>query len=152
MCVCLFTYLVNCATTYEISYSAVYCVACFLCRVNICLLIRIYPPPSPLCSMFWEADLHSWTPLAGISASHFRVFYLSFFLFLPIRDEKMKDLRAKGRKWGWIFIPPASSLWACHAWLRPSAEGHHSAGLFLPHNYSLWVCNNFLGPVDLEWK
>ena len=95
MCVCLFTYLVNCATTYEISYSAVNCVACFLCCVNICLLIRIYPPPSPLCSMFWEADLHSWTPSAGISTSHFRVFYLSlslslFFFFCPLEMKRWK--------------------------------------------------------------
>ena len=131
-----------------------------LCCMYFVLCKHLFAPPYLLSTfpplLYVLGGWPSWIPSACISTSHFCVFcllsFFFFFFFLPIGDEKMKDLRAKGRKWGWIFIPPASSLWACHGWLRPSAEGHHSAGLFLPHNYSLWVSSNFLGPVDLGWK
>lgn len=145
MCVGVFTYLVNCATTYKV--LTLPCTVFFMLCNHPLFFSSRFAPRFPLL-LYALGGWPLWTPSKGTSTSH-----LCLLFFFPSRRHwQMKDLRDKGGDWGWIFIPPASSLWACHGWLRPSAEGHRSVGLFLPYNYSLWVSSNFLGPVDLGWK
>ncbi|XP_057581744.1 phosphatidylinositol 4-kinase type 2-beta isoform X1 [Hippopotamus amphibius kiboko] len=69
-------------------------------------------------------------------------------------QETLTEERSEGqrRRVRLAVYPPASSLWAWHGRLRPSAEGHRSVGLLLPYNYCLWVSSNFFGPADLRWK